>query len=79
MDGIPEWVQEKRCKGVGRNERYPFSKIKVGETFVILKEEQTCSFKSFRVMAHTRATKLGRKFFVRLRPDDGAFEVWREA
>lgn len=75
---IPGWVQDKRRKGkTGRPRRYNWAEIEVGASLLIPVVEQTCTYRSFYVMAHARAKELGRRFHVRKR-EDGVFECWRE-
>lgn len=72
----PEWVARKN-KG-GRPPKWDWAGIEVGGSLIVLKADQTCSFRSFRVQASTASSKLGYKFHYRIRPD-GAFECWRES
>jgi hypothetical protein len=75
----PEWVQDKKKRpNAGRPEKYPWSSVEIGGTFLVPVDRQTCSFKSFQVMCGERGRKLNKKFHCRVRPDDQAFEVWRE-
>lgn len=73
----PKWVVEKN-KG-GRPRKYDFAGLVIGASLIVLKVDQTCSFRSFRVQASTASGKLGYKFHYRVRPEDGAFECWRES
>ncbi len=73
----PQWVIEKGQKA-GRPRKYDWAGIKVGETLVVLKQDQSCAWRSFYVMAMKAASELGRTFHCRIRPVDEAFEVWRE-
>lgn len=73
----PDWVRNKN-KG-GRPRKWDWAGIAVGESLIIPVDAQTCSYGSFRVMASFNARKLGYKFHCRVRPDDKAFEAWRES
>lgn len=74
---LPDWVVAKRARK-GRPRLYHFDKIEVGTSMIVQVEEQSCTFKSFRVMASMAGGKLGMKFHCRVRPVDKAFECWRE-
>lgn len=74
---VPDWVKMKR-RG-GSTGKYKFEELEVGKTFIVPVDEQTCKFRSFQVVMYQWGKKLDRKFHCRVRPSDGAFEVWRES
>lgn len=74
----PSWKKYATGKA-GRPSKYPFATMEVGELVRIPVDEQTCLFSSFRVMASNAGRDHGRKFFVRINPEDGAFELFRGA
>jgi hypothetical protein len=73
---IPLWVKQ-RLEKPGRPVKYPFAETPVGGSFVILKKEQTCSYESFRHLTKVKNREGFSKFHCRIRPEDGAFEVYR--
>lgn len=74
-ESTPDWVANKQR---GPKAKYPFATVEARQGFVVPVDEQTCKYSSFRVMAATKGTELGRKFHTRVNPENGAFEVWRE-
>lgn len=79
MVEIPSWVGERRKTGarLGRPPVYDWAGIEVGASLLIPVDAQSCTFRSFYVMAMANGRKLGRRFHVRER-EDGTFECWRE-
>lgn len=82
MNDAPNWVKRRRTTvlepGTGGRNRYPFATMDVRTMFTVPRNEQTCSWRSFQVMASQRGKELGRLFYVR-KNIDGAFECWRES
>lgn len=69
-----EWPNHKP----GPPEKYPFSKLKPGQAFVVPVDEVTSTLKAMRVRASVRGKYLNAKFHVR-QTADGGFEVYRSA
>lgn len=58
-----------------KNKDWPFDKLRVGDSFVLGKDD---NLHSFRSCASSKAKALGRKFSV-LKQDDGTYACWRVA
>lgn len=72
---LPDWAV---LRNSGRPGAYPLRDMDVGDRFVVLPEEQTCTYRSFLVYLSNKGTKIGKKFKTRHRAD-GAFEAVRVA
>lgn len=72
---VPSWVNENKKRGV--EAKYPFATMQVGQTHSIPVSEQKGTFASFKIYAYQRGKKLGRKFFTRVNPDNGDWDIWR--
>lgn len=73
-ENTPDWV---KSPSKGRKAVYPFATMAVGELHRVPKADQTCTYSSFRSLTYTRGQQLGRKFYTRVNPEDGAFELFR--
>jgi len=74
----PPWKAEQKRSG-GRPEIYPFRTMEVGEIHRVPVEDQTCKFGTMQTLCSRRGRQLGRKFYCRVSPEDGAFEIFRSA
>ena len=73
----PLWADEKIRRASAMKSKYPFATLEVGHSFLIPKNKQNCSFRSFQSLVSRRSALLGKKFWCRVHPEHGAFEVYR--
>lgn len=70
---VPHWVNR---TGKEKPSKYEFEKLEVGDLLTIERLEQTCTFRSFYVMAMSAAAKCGFKFKC-YEESNGDFQVYR--